>query len=103
MQATINFINGDTIVVEKSGDCYITATKPEFPEVLGRIDIISDEGTKQFEDAQLIECASIDGRYWFAFMETPEDEKLKKRVEELENTNSMLEECILEMSEIIYA
>ena len=67
------------------------------------MDIVSDEGTKQFEDAQLVECASIDGRYWFAFIETPEDEKLRKRIEELENTNSMLEECILEMSEIIYA
>lgn len=103
MEATIHILNLEDITAEKRADCYITATKPEFPEELGRVIIESEEGTQEFQEAQLIECASIDGRYWFAFMETPEEEKLKKRIADLESTKEMLEECILEMSEIIYA
>ena len=103
MQATITFGNGTTITAEKNADCYITAAKPEFPEILGTVTIAAGEEEKVIEDAMLIECASIDGRYWFAFMETPEDVKLRNRITELETMNEMLEECILEMSEIIYA
>ena len=103
MTATITFQSGDQITVEKNGDCYITDTKPEFPEPLGNVSITSDEGDRTYEDALLIECASVDGRYWFAFMETPEDVKLRNRIAELEETNGMLEDCIIEISEIIYA
>ena len=103
MTAIITFQSGDQITVEKTGDCYIADTKPEFPDPLGSVSISSDEGEKEFEDAMLIECASIDDRYWFSFMEIPEDEKMRIRIEELETTNSMLEDCIIEMSEIIYA
>lgn len=103
MTAIITFQSGDQITVEKSGDCYIADTKPEFPDPLGSVSISSDEGEKEFEDAMLIECASIDDRYWFSFMEIPEDVKLRNRIEELETTNGMLEDCIIEMSEIIYA
>ena len=103
MIATITFQGGEQITAEKNGDCYITITKPEFPDTLGTVTIESEDGTKEYEDAMLIECASIDERYWFAFMETPEDVKLRSRISDLESTNEMLEECILEMSEIIYA
>ena len=103
MQATITFSSGDAITVEKNAECYITPVKPEFPEELGRVVIESEDGERVFENAKLIECASIDDRYWFAFMEVPEDEILRIRIAELEDTNSMLEDCILEMSEIIYA
>jgi hypothetical protein len=103
MKATINFVNRSEIEAEKNSDCYIVATKPDFPEPLGEVVVTSDDGEKHFQDALLIECASIDGRYWFALMETPEDEKLKRRITELESTNGMLSDCILEMSEIVYA
>ena len=103
MNAKITLSNGTEIIAEKNADCYITASKPEFPDVLGKVIIESEDGDKEYEDALLIECACIDNRYWFSFMETPEDIKLKNRIEELETVNGMLEECILEMSEIIYA
>ena len=103
MTATIIFQSGEQLTVEKNADCYIADEKPEFPDPLGKVTITSDEGDKEFEDAMLIECASVDGRYWFSFMEVPEDEKLRNRITELEATNSMLEDCILEMSEIIYS
>ena len=103
MTATITFQSGEQITVEKNGDCYIADTKPEFPDPLGAVSIESDDGNKEYADAQLIECASVDGQYWFAFMETPEDVKLRNRIAELEETNGMLEDCIIEMSEIIYA
>ena len=103
MIATITFESGAQIMAEKSGDCYIVPSKPEFPDPLGTVTIESEDGDREYEDAILIECASIDGQYWFAFMETPEDVKLHKKIEELEEMNGMLEECILEMSEIVYA
>ena len=103
MQAKIVLSDGTQIQAEKSADCYITPAKPEFPEELGRVVITANGDRIIFEDALLIECAAIDDRYWFAFMEMPEDMKLRRRISELESTNGMLEECILEMSEIIYA
>lgn len=103
MIATITFESGAQITAEKSGDCYIVPSKPEFPDPLGAVTIESEEGDKEYADAMLIECASIDGQYWFTFIETPEDVKLHKKIEELEEMNGMLEECILEMSEIVYA
>lgn len=103
MTATIIFRDGSQISVYKNADCYISASKPEFPNPIGAVSIEAEDGNKEYNDAQLVECASIDGRYWFAFMEMPEDEKLKKRISDLESVNEMLEECILEMSEIIYA
>lgn len=43
--------------------------------------IESAEETKEFEYAQLLECASADGRYWFTFVEIPEDERIKKQMQ----------------------
>ena len=103
MKATIQFVNRSEIVVDKSSDCYITDEKPAFPDPLGEVVVVSEEGERHIMDATLIECASVDGRYWFALMETPEDVKLRRRIVELEKTNGMLQDCLLEMSEIVYA
>ena len=103
MTAIITFESGEQITVEQNGGCYIAETKPEFPDPLGRVSISSEDGDTEYEDAQLNEGASVDGRYWFSFTEIPEDEKLRNRIAELEETNGMLEDCIIEMSEIIYA
>lgn len=92
MQATIIFKDGDVMSVEMNGDCYITQTKPEFPEDLSTVTVQSEDGERVYHDAVLVECASIDGRYWFTFNE----------LSPLEKTIAMLTDCILEMSEIIY-
>lgn len=99
MEARITFANGSEMTVEKNGDCYILPTKPEFPEDLSVVTVEAEDGTKVYHDAELVECASIDGRYWFAFTE---ESTMNKTIRELQETNAMLTECILEMSEIIY-
>ncbi len=99
MEALIIFADGTELAVEKNGDCYITANKPAFPADLSTVIVESEDGNREYHDAILVECASIDGRYWFAFNEESEADKT---IRELLESNSMLTECILEMSEIIY-
>lgn len=97
--AQIIFADGKTFAVEVNGDCYIMDDKPEFPADLSIVTIEDGEQTIVIHDAILIECASVDGRYWFAFIkESPEE----KTIRELQESNQMLIDCILEMSEIIY-
>ena len=99
MEARIIFEDGTELTAEKNGDCFITEQKPEFPEELGHVIAESEENTREWENAKLIECASNDGNYWFSFTEIPEEdmEKAAMRAE-----IDMLTECILEMSEVVY-
>jgi len=70
MEAKITFKNGTEITAEQNGSCFIVDEKPEFPTDLS----IVEAGEMVFKNAQLIECASVDGRYWFTFRElTPEE------------------------------
>ena len=90
MTATIKFKSGTIIEAEQNGSCFITAKKPTFPTLLGTVTIEGDE-PRTIEHAQLVECASIDGRYWFAFIETPQDELYRAMMEdalrEIDETN----------------
>ena len=99
MEAKIIYTDGTEMTVEKNADCYIVPTKPEFPADLSCVIVKSEQGDREYHDALLVECASIDGRYWFAFIEESQSDKAFR---ELRETNNMLTECILEMSEIIY-
>lgn len=100
MEARIYFSDGTEITAQKNADCYITNTKPEIPEELGLVIIQwGEDEEKRYEDAVLVECASVDGRYWFAFSEVSEAAKEKAA---MQAEIDMLTECILEMSEIIY-
>ena len=68
--------------------------------MLGVVTVESEDGVRTYNEPQIVECASVDGRYWFCFVEeTP----LKKRIRQLEANNDALLECLLEMSEIVYA
>ena len=99
MEAKIIFKDGTELVVEQNGTCFIATTKPTFPEDLSKITVESDHGMT-FVDAYLIECASIDGRYWFAFGQESQQDKI---IRELREQNDLLTESVLEMSEIVYA
>lgn len=99
MNAKIIFKDGTELNVEQNGTCFITPTKPVFPADLSEVTVESEEGMT-FHDAFLIECASVDGRYWFAFGQESEQDRI---IRELVEQNDLLTECILEMSEIIYA
>ena len=45
------------------------------------------------------EAASVDGRYWFVMVEESAEDRA---IRELEAKNRFLEDCLMEMSEIVY-
>lgn len=78
--AKIIFKDGTEINAEQNGSCFITYTKPDFPADLSRVIIKAQKETK-LKNAQLVECASVDERYWFTFLgeqyfEEPTQEEL---------------------------
>lgn len=83
----INFPNSTTIEAEVNGNCLIVDEKPDFPADLS---VVTVNGTSYtggeeinwtFHNAKIIEPYAIDGRYWFAFLETPKEELDKKMLE----------------------
>ena len=67
---TIIFSDGTELVAAQNGDCYIVAQKPTFPADLSTVQV----GDKTLENVSIVEAASTDGQYWFAFREmTPEE------------------------------
>ena len=50
--------------------------KPVFPDDLRNITVEGDGEKMKYKYAQVTECASIDGRYWFTFVEMPEATQL---------------------------
>lgn len=79
--ATITFRAGTHLFAEQNGSCFVTDTKPAFPLPLGTVTIEGEE-PRTIEHAQLVECASVDGRYWFSFIETPQDELYRAIMED---------------------
>lgn len=98
MEAKIIFKDGTEITAEQNGTCYILNTKPIFPEDMTGMIIEKENERIEFQYPILIECASIDGRFWFSFMEEPEDKRI---IRELHEENSMLEDAIIELAELI--
>lgn len=99
MEATIKFKNQTEMVALQNGDCFILGEKPDFPTDLSEVTIEEEFGTKVMHNVRVQDCASVDGNYWFAFIEESEQEIAMR---ELQEQNDILTECILEMSEIIY-
>ena len=80
MQAMIRFKDGTILNAEQNGNCFITNRKPDFPADLSVVEIGGNE-PQTLHNAQLVECASIDGRYWFTFIEISDAEQWKKDIE----------------------
>ena len=102
---TVNItIDGRTFIAENNGDCYIVGRKADIrvPEGIFDVAVTVDDPTYncEYHNAELIEPYSIDGRYWFAFRELTSEELKQK---ELEKTIELLTDCLLEMSETVYA
>lgn len=89
MEATIKFANGQELTVEKNGSSFITATKPEFPSNLNNITIESDGGSQVISKGEILECASVDGRYWFTVVEIPasaiKEASIEQRIADIED------------------
>lgn len=69
----IIFKNGKEIEAEVNGSCYITAEKPDFPADLSEV-TVEGENEKLLHNVEIIEAASVDGRYWFTLRELTEQE-----------------------------
>ena len=69
----IIFNDGTELMCDRNGDCYIVDEKPAFPRDLTEVSVEGTNDSKHFHYAELVECASVDGKYWFTFVETPEE------------------------------
>lgn len=78
---TIIFADGTEVSAKKNGDCLILARKRTFPEDLSVVTISGADGDTVYHNAELVECASVDGKYWFSFIETPADKLALMRME----------------------
>lgn len=79
--AKITFKNGMEIMAEENGSCLVTDSRPEFPACLSPVIVSGAGGDHKYENAEVIECASTDGRYWFAFREMPEPERVARQMQ----------------------
>ena len=95
MEATITFKRGKKITVEVNGSCFIKKTKPAFPDDLSVVTIENGQETQVFENARLVECASVDGKYWFTFVSETESERV---IRELRENKKMLDDSIHHLS-----
>ena len=80
-------INDYAFPAEQNGNCYITDSKPDFPDGLFTAVVTGDDPLQNntYLNAELIECYSIDGRYWFAFRELTPDELYRKQLDDERN------------------
>ena len=78
--AKIVFSDGTELTAEENGSCLIFDEKPTLPGDLSLVTVISENGTTVYQHAEAIECASVDGRYWLTFVETPAEELFKRKM-----------------------
>ena len=70
---------------------------------LANVIIKGDNGSKEFHDMYIAANRVIDGKSWFVIAEKTEEMRRDERIAQLEAQNEALLECLLEMSEIVYA
>lgn len=75
MEVTITFTDGSEVSAELNGNCYITDERPEIPDDLSEVTVTGAE-EKTYHNARLLVCASVDGRFWFSFLEETREEKM---------------------------
>ena len=76
-EVIIEFKNGLKIQAEYNGSCFVIDNKPDFPLDLSEV-IINDE---PYYHVKIIECASVDGRYWFTIQEIPKDILIRNQMQ----------------------
>ncbi len=79
-KVTIVFADGTELEAEKNGTCFIADEEPKFPEDLSEVTITEDGKDTVIENAEIVECAAIDDRYWFTIVEIPESVREAKQV-----------------------
>lgn len=101
MNVKIIFNDKTELIAQQNGNCYILDKEYCFPDDLTNITVIGEEdGTTIVIDSAIVQpCSSVDGKYWFAFVQETKEQKM---IRELREQNDVLTECLLEISEIIY-
>lgn len=94
--ATIKFNNGITINAEENGNCFITDSKPAFPSDLSNITVTTDEESYVIANGEIIEAASIDGRYWFTIRDVPETELAREKADAQITYTAIMTDSLLE-------
>lgn len=77
----IVFQNGMEMEAEENASSLVMGSKPKFPSGLSSVTVTGVGGERIYKDAEIIECASVDGRYWFSFREVPESERAAKQMQ----------------------
>ena len=99
MEATIIFKNSQRITAEQNGNCFIMNEAPVFPADLSEVRVVNEEGERVLQYVIIQEAASIDGRFWFCFVE---ESATDRRLREQEEKSVFIEDCLMEMSEEVY-
>ena len=68
------------IEAEVNGNAYIVDEKPTFPSDLSNITIISGGNETVIANGRIVECASVDERYWFGIQEITEEEAMQATI-----------------------
>lgn len=80
-KAKIIFKNGMEIEAEQNASSLIVDTKPDFPADLSVVTVIGADGERTYNNAEIVECASVDDRYWFTILEIPEAERMARQTQ----------------------
>ena len=95
-KAKITFKDGTVIEADANGGCMITDNKPDFPADLSVVTVEDGQGERTYNNAQVIECASVDGRYWFSFIEISADELEKEKTDAQVMYTALMTDTLLE-------
>lgn len=80
-KAKVTFNDGTILEAEENATSLIMDTKPDFPADLSDVTVTGATDKRVYKNAEVIECASVDGRFWFAFREVPESERKEKKTQ----------------------
>ena len=92
----IIFADGTELSAKRNGDCLIVNRKPTFPEDLSVVTVQGGDGDTIYHDAELVECASVDGKYWFSFIEASASELRIKKIQSDIHTIAQITDVDLE-------
>lgn len=95
-EVRIIFSDGMEITAERNGSSYITDIRPAFPPDLTTVTVEAGSGTETLHNAEVIECYSIDDRYWFAFREIPESEMAQAKTDAQVLFTALMTDTLLE-------
>lgn len=65
---------------------------------MGLVTVEGTDDIRTYSDPQVVECASVDGRYWFCFVE---ESPREKRIRQLAEENEILAGAVEELAAII--